>query len=51
MAQNSLRLADQVEAFVREVVIPYEKDPRRDSHGPRTILFLSSEKKHGRRGY
>jgi acyl-CoA dehydrogenase len=34
MAQNGLRLADQVEAFVRQVVIPYEKDPRRDAHGP-----------------
>jgi acyl-CoA dehydrogenase len=34
MARNGLRLADQVEAFVRQVVIPYEKDPRRDGHGP-----------------
>jgi acyl-CoA dehydrogenase len=27
-------IAANVEAFVREVVIPYETDPRRDSHGP-----------------
>ena len=26
--------ARQVETFVREVVIPYENDPRRDAHGP-----------------
>ncbi len=26
-------IADRVEAFVREVVVPYEKDPRRDHHG------------------
>lgn len=26
-------LADRVEAFVREVVFPYENDPRRDHHG------------------
>ena len=28
-----LALADKIEAFVRETVIPYEKDPRRDHHG------------------
>jgi acyl-CoA dehydrogenase len=38
--QNGLRLADLAEAFVREVVIPYEKDPRRDSHGPTDDLVL-----------
>ncbi len=27
-------LGEQVEAFVRNVVIPYERDPRRDEHGP-----------------
>jgi len=45
MAQNSLRLADQVEAFVREVVIPYEKDPRRDSHGPTDDLVYELREK------
>src|SRR5260221_8313915 len=40
MPQNGLTLADKVEAFVREVVIPYEKDPRRDSHGPTDDLVL-----------
>lgn len=27
-------IARKVEAFVREAIIPYEKDGRRDSHGP-----------------
>jgi len=27
-------IAAKVEAFVRDVVIPYETDPRRDAHGP-----------------
>ena len=30
---RALEIADRVEAFVREVVIPYEADPRRDHHG------------------
>jgi len=31
-------IAGRVERFVREVVVPYEKDPRRDSHGPTDAL-------------
>ncbi len=31
-SQRALEIADRVEAFVREVVIPYERDPRRDHH-------------------
>ena len=27
-------IANRVEAFVRQTVIPYEHDPRRTSHGP-----------------
>ncbi len=27
-------IANRVERFIRDVVIPYERDPRRDSHGP-----------------
>ena len=33
ISQRALDIAHKVEAFVREVVIPYEKDPRRDHHG------------------
>jgi acyl-CoA dehydrogenase len=40
-AQTSERaetIARKVETFVREVVAPYEKDPRRDAHGPTDAL-------------
>src|ERR1700712_4344749 len=30
---RALEIADKVEAFVRTVVIPYERDTRRDHHG------------------
>ena len=33
---RALAIADRVEAFVRETVIPYERDPRRDHHGAPT---------------
>lgn len=34
ISDRALTLADQVESFVRTTVVPYEKDSRRDSHGP-----------------
>src|SRR4051812_10466505 len=34
MSERATAIAAKVEAFVREVVIPYEKDPRATSHGP-----------------
>ena len=39
-------IASQVEAFVREVVVPYEQDPRRDHHGAPTdeLVFEMREK-------
>lgn len=40
MTARANAIADQVEAFVREVVIPYEKDPRaRGAHGPSDELL------------
>jgi len=33
-SERSHRIAQRVEAFVRDVVIPYERDPRCSSHGP-----------------
>ena len=33
VSERAEAMADRVEAFVREIVIPYEKDPRRDHHG------------------
>lgn len=32
-------IAARVEAFVREVVVPYEQDPRRGAHGPSDTLI------------
>jgi acyl-CoA dehydrogenase len=38
MTERAAEITARVEAFVRNVVIPYEKDPRRDSHGPTDAL-------------
>lgn len=35
---EGLAIAQKVEAFVREIVIPYEKDDRHDAHGPLDVL-------------
>lgn len=32
-SQYALDMAARVDAFVRDVIVPYEKDPRRDHHG------------------
>lgn len=41
-----LEIADKVEDFVRNVVVPYERDPRRDHHGAPTdeLAFEMREK-------
>ena len=36
ISQRALSIGAAVEGFVREVVVPYEHDPRRDSHGAPT---------------
>lgn len=36
--ERSRSLADRVEAFVRETVVPYERDPRCTAHGPSADL-------------
>lgn len=33
ISQYALDMADKVEAFVRETIVPYEQDKRRDHHG------------------
>ena len=33
ITQRALKIAERVEAFVRETIIPYEQDSRRDHHG------------------
>ncbi|MDE2620378.1 MAG: acyl-CoA dehydrogenase [Sphingomonadales bacterium] len=40
ISPEALELADRVEAFVREVVVPYEQDPRRDHHGAPTDALV-----------
>jgi acyl-CoA dehydrogenase len=42
-------IAEKVEAFVREVVVPYEKDPRRDHHGAPTDDLVMELKELARR--
>ncbi|MES2682793.1 MAG: acyl-CoA dehydrogenase family protein [Pseudomonadota bacterium] len=37
---RAAEIAARVEAFVRTVVVPYERDPRRDRHGPSEALVL-----------
>ncbi|KKC26586.1 acyl-CoA dehydrogenase family protein [Sphingomonas sp. SRS2] len=39
MTERAQAIADRVEAFVRETVVPYEKDPRATSHGPTEDLL------------
>lgn len=38
-------ISERVERFVREVVIPYEKDGRRDAHGPTDALAQEMKQK------
>ncbi len=43
---RALEIADKVERFVREVIVPYEQDPRRDHHGAPTdeLVFEMKDK-------
>jgi len=36
ISAQAMAMADRVESFVREIVVPYEQDPRRDHHGAPT---------------
>lgn len=38
-------MAAKVETFVRDVVIPYEHDPRRTTHGPEEVLIEEMKEK------
>lgn len=48
MSERAFRIAAKVEAFVRETVIPYETDPRRDSHGAPTDELVAELRQHAR---
>jgi acyl-CoA dehydrogenase len=43
-------IAHRVEAFVRGTIIPYERDPRRSSHGPSDDLVIEMRVKARRAG-
>ncbi|WP_231568396.1 acyl-CoA dehydrogenase family protein [Novosphingobium malaysiense] len=40
VAGRAYGIADKVEAFVRETIIPFERDPRATSHGPSDELVM-----------
>lgn len=40
MTERAQRIAENVERFVRDVVVPYERDPRLGSHGPAEELVI-----------
>src|SRR5271156_273217 len=42
---KAAEIAERVEAFVRDVVVPYEKDPRCGSHGPSDELVAELREK------
>lgn len=45
--EKALEIADRVEAFVRKVIVPYEKDPRFEvhGHGPSEELVMEMREK------
>ena len=45
ISERATKLALKVEAFVRNVVIPYERDPRSGPHGPTTELVQELREK------
>ncbi|MBP8234717.1 MAG: acyl-CoA dehydrogenase, partial [Rhizorhabdus sp.] len=45
MTERAQAIAAKVEAFVREQIIPYEKDPRSTAHGPTEDLVLEMREK------
>ncbi|MBB95482.1 MAG: acyl-CoA dehydrogenase [Rhodobacteraceae bacterium] len=50
MSDRALAIADRVETFVRDVVVPFEKDPRRTPHGPLEELSVELKdlaRRHG----
>jgi acyl-CoA dehydrogenase len=47
-SQNSYELAERVERFVRDVVIPFEHDPRRDHHDCPTDALVTELREKAR---
>jgi acyl-CoA dehydrogenase len=46
--ERAAEIAGRVEAFVRDVVVPYERDPRRDHHGAPTDGLVNELKQKAR---
>ncbi|MFM2300426.1 MAG: hypothetical protein RLZZ84_162 [Pseudomonadota bacterium] len=46
--QRALEIGERVERFVRDVVIPYERDPRRDHHGAPLDELVHEMRGHAR---
>ncbi|MBV8239067.1 MAG: acyl-CoA dehydrogenase family protein [Sphingomonas sp.] len=45
---KTLEIADRVERFVREVIVPYERDPRRDHHDAPTDELVTEMREKAR---
>jgi acyl-CoA dehydrogenase len=48
ISNRALEIANNVEAFVRSTVVPYEGDPRRDHHGAPTDALVDEMKEKAR---
>ncbi|WP_221794272.1 acyl-CoA dehydrogenase family protein [Aquisediminimonas sediminicola] len=46
--ERTAEIADRVEAFVRHIVVPYEKDPRRDHHDCPTEALVEEMREKAR---
>jgi acyl-CoA dehydrogenase len=44
ISQRALQIGAKVESFIRETVLPYEQDPRRDHHGAPTDALVDEMK-------
>jgi acyl-CoA dehydrogenase len=49
-SQRAREIGANVEAFVRDIVVPYERDPRCGSHGPSDELVLEMREKARKAG-
>ena len=44
ISERAARIAERVESFVRNAVVPFEQDPRRDHHGGPTDALVAELK-------
>ena len=50
LSQDLIELQQKVRDFIQQVVVPYEQDPRQDSHGPHAELreeLIEKARQHG----